>query len=575
MTASYKIAVLNCYLQAGLKKIAESEAFIRFQIAAKNLGHEARMFARSEDIADYNPDFVICHSYQDPKLTKFTTYGTLTMPVEWVANVERFVRNIGTYDAYITMSPSVVDYVNNIVGKKFNKHIPHIYSAFSVQKTKFTPLDFKNAHAAYIGTNWDGSRHDGFFLNFKDTGLLKCYGPREKWGHLSLDLYGGEVPFDGKSFLKTYQNSAVGLCFSHKDFDLGGLPTSRTFEIPASSALIIAGNNKLTKELYGDTALYVNPNCTEENLSQQVVEKVLWIRNNPHKANEMAEAANKIFNEKVSMEVLLNNLIKFHEENFYKKTNGITQLAEKKIRAIQKLENVKIAVISILRNDDIDELDEHLSSIANQDLKPHQIILVYKKNKKKFINKFTKNPDEEGVQNIAKKYYQKLNLVLFGLDHKESDRSKIDDLLQRNLKAIINLTDASYINFSVTNDSFYPNHFYEVASHLQEYKDEKNIYSNLVYSGAVECSKNNLPELLSDIHMIKRKEKIRIKQFGEVGDINLIHLHQSSIILKKEILEEKIDEADMFACATNQIFSDPKKNYTFLSSATIVNKRIK
>ena len=138
----YKIAVLNCYLQGGHKKIAESEAFIRFQIAANNLGHEAKLFAKSEDIIRYKPDFVVCHTYQDPKLTEFPTYGTLTMPPSWVNGIDRFERNIATYDSYMAMSDATFSYAEKMLKEKFNKETAPIYSAFSVPQTEFVDLDY-------------------------------------------------------------------------------------------------------------------------------------------------------------------------------------------------------------------------------------------------------------------------------------------------------------------------------------------------------------------------------------------------------------------------------------------------
>lgn len=554
---SYKLAVLNCYLQGGHTDIAESESFMRLKIAAENLGHQAQLFARSEDILGYNPDLVIAHAYQDPKLTKFPTYGTLTMPVEWVANVERFVRNIGTYDAYLSLSQSVYDYVDDTMKKKFNKNIPHVYAAFSVPKTEFVELDFSNSHAAYVGTNWDGSRHGEFFLNFYKTNSLKCYGPRKKWQHIPSKLYGGEVPFDGKSFLKTYRIAGIGLCFNHKEFDFGGIPTSRIFEIPASSALMIAGDNKLIKKIYGDTALYVNPYCTHEELARQVKEKVMWVRNNQKEAREMARVANKIFNETLSMEVFLKNLIEFHEKNFYKKeSDAVSIISDKKKEVLKSIGDIDISVVSIFKNKKFDQLDQHLNSLAAQDLKPKEVILVYSDEPKKLYQIFKRKSGKDLIQEIVKKYSKNLKITPFELDIIGDKTFK--NSLQENFRKISNMVSGSYVSFVHNNSLFYSNHFYEAALQIKHYKKNNSGEDlDLVYSGVVERSKTEkLPELLTDNHLVKRNEKMRIVQFEKINCFD--HLLTSSAIFKNKTLLNKLDEVEPIRSLVCDIFLNQK-----------------
>lgn len=553
---SYKLAILNCYLQGGHRDIAESEAFMRLKISAENLGHEAKLFARSEDILDYNPDLVICHAYQDPKLTKFPTYGTLTMPVEWVANVERFVRNIGTYDAYISLSQSVYDYVDDTIKRKFNKIIPHVYAAFSVPKTEFTKLNFQNSCAAYVGTNWDGGRHEDFFLNFSNTNFLKCYGPQKKWKHIPGTLYGGEVPFDGKSFLKTYRSAGIGLCFNHKEFDFGGIPTSRMFEIPASSALMIAGGNKLIKKIYGDAVIYVDPYCTQKELARQVKEKVMWVRNNQEKAAEMAKEANKIFNEKLSMEVFLTNLIKFHEENFYKKeSDSIFTISDKKKSVLKKIGNTNITIVSLFKGRNFGQLEKHLSSIAEQDLRPKKVILVYGDKQKKFYQLCALKNDQALIEKVIKKYHNILNIIPFKLEI--DNKEKFESSLQKNLKQISNLAgNHSYISFVGSNNLLYPNHLYEAALLIEESKNDNNDLQ-LIYSGVAERSlTKKLPELLADDHLVKRNEKIRISQFRKIDCSD--QLTESCVIFKNELLLEKLKEVNPLTSLMRDIFLNQK-----------------
>src|SRR4051812_25282124 len=110
----YRIAILNPYLQQGNRQKAEVEAAKRMILSGQRIGLQVRVFSKSEQLLKYRPNVVLCHAYQDAKLTTFPTYGTLTMPPSWGADPRRFQRNILTYDAYITIAPTVVNYVNDL-----------------------------------------------------------------------------------------------------------------------------------------------------------------------------------------------------------------------------------------------------------------------------------------------------------------------------------------------------------------------------------------------------------------------------------------------------------------------------
>src|SRR5262245_9452855 len=112
--ACMRIALLNCYLQGGHTENAEVESIARFVEAARRLGIEARTFARSEYVAEFEPDFVLSLSYTAAKLTGFPTYVLLTAPPRWFDNLPRFRRNVLSYDGYWTVSPSVSRYLGKI-----------------------------------------------------------------------------------------------------------------------------------------------------------------------------------------------------------------------------------------------------------------------------------------------------------------------------------------------------------------------------------------------------------------------------------------------------------------------------
>lgn len=306
-----RIALLNCYLQDGRTENAEVESAARFVEAARRLGIEARSFARSEDIARFRPDFVLALSFNDAKLTGFPTYVLLTAPPRWFGTLPRLQRNVLSCDGYWTVAPSV-SRAMAALSAKAGKPDLGAFAAISHARTDFVPLDFARAHAAYIGTNWDGERHGEMFRALAPLGGTRFYGKRERWSHLPAEAFGGEVPFDGKAVLETYRRAGIGLCLGHPDFDADGIPTNRVFEVPAASAVVIAARNTLVEEAFGAAALYVDTGGAPASVAEAIRGHVEWVRAHPGRALEMAEACHRVFNERFALEALLANAQDMH-----------------------------------------------------------------------------------------------------------------------------------------------------------------------------------------------------------------------------------------------------------------------
>ncbi|WP_421781078.1 glycosyltransferase family protein [Kiloniella litopenaei] len=550
----YKVAILNPYLQNGLTEIAEVEAARRMILAGDRLGLTVKMFARSEELYEYGPDFVIAHSYQDPKLTYFPTYGTLTMPPMWVENIPRFKRNILSYDCYITISETVRNLIDRWVKDK-PKQLQHVYAAFSAPYTPFSPQDLSLSHAAYLGTNWDGQRHQDFFQQFAQDNHLTCYGPKVSWQNsISTAMYGGEVPFDGLSVFETYRKSGIGLGINHKSFDKEGIPTSRTFEIPASSAVMISSHNNTVEEIYGDTALYVDTGLPSRELAQNVKHHVEWVRNNPQESLEMARAANQIFNDKLCLEVFLQNLVEHFEKNF--KSIKPAKLSKETSVSISPPSIEVILFCNATEN----KIEDSLLQILKQTLTPKTLNIVHGAGEAISANL------KDQIQQLKSRNVS----IKTTIQHDCSPLGKIEAI-----RCIAMNSKADWLAILDPTDKIYPNHFDSCINTYRHHKtiDEPSRDNTFaVFSGIIDRStdpKTDLPELYEDKYLIKRNERLRLGFFPlsgtpagkEPGNLGL-----GSTLLHLPALQAKLD--NILSLDQLLTYIENHKSTLFTSSVT-------
>ena len=398
-SGQFKFALINCYLQGGHVATAEVEACHRLTNAAKNIGADLQVFAKTEDALLWGPDVVLLHSYQDAKLSGVLTYGLLTMPIEWVRYNRRFLRNILSYDGYMAVSDEVLLNLERFIKRNF-KQASSIPAAFSISKRNFSILKFDNPYCAYVGTNWDGNRHGSLWNNGLLIGRLKCFGPKESWNFLPTDLYGGSVPFDGQSLISVYRNAGIGLELNHPDFDEEGIPTSRTFEIPASSAITIAREGSFSHQVYGDSILVVKNTDTALGQAQQISQHVDWVKANPEQAIEMAKTTNELFNANFSLESHLSEII--------------SQAARDKLQIRDRLKSFKSACTLIVSQEE-----------SSDELNPD---LIQQINKLKIISDVIFLCNESNLQTVTDKARKCLEKPFFVCPSNTFGRSNSQDL---------------------------------------------------------------------------------------------------------------------------------------------------
>ena len=141
-------------------------------------------------------------------------------------------------------------------------------------------------------------------------GRLSALAQRESWNFLPTIVWVAAcMPFDGQSVLSVYRDVGIGLELNHPDFDEEGIPTSRTFEIPASSAITIAREGSFSHQTYGDSILVVKSTDAALGQAQQISHHVDWVKANSEQAIEMAKATNELFNSNFSLESYLSEII--------------------------------------------------------------------------------------------------------------------------------------------------------------------------------------------------------------------------------------------------------------------------
>ena len=484
-----RVALLNCYLQGGHTENAEVESSARFVQAAQRLGIEARIFARSEDLADFQPDFVLSLSYNDAKLAGFPTYLLLTAPPRWFDALPRFRRNVLTYDGYWTVSPGVSRYVGALHAKAGKPDLC-AFAAISCARTDFVPLEFSRAWAAYIGTNWDGNRHGDLFRALAPSGAARFYGKRERWAHLPAESHGGEVPFDGRAVLDTYRAAGIGLSLGHADFDSEGIPTSRTFEVPAASAVMISARNALVEEAFGDAALYVDTSDAPETAAASIRGHVEWIRAHPKQALAMAEAGHRAFSERFALEILLANAVDMHRRAC--RALGFVPPGEAERGAAGGAGSGATVVIAV-RDSTLRHFERCLESVLHQSLHAQRIIVLDATSGGRAGSALRARAGARNVQ------YRRAGKLAAGFAAQ----------LARAWDGVA----GDWVCCVTAEEVLYPNHLF-LAAEAAKRHGARGAPPAIVCTGVVQISdEHELPELINDHYNVLRAEHMRLVQF--------------------------------------------------------------
>lgn len=292
--------------------LAEQESAERVVIAARNLGIEAKAVLSHDEIAAFDPEFVLCLTHHEARPWRIPTYGVVMAPLSWLGEDAAGIARILSYDGHLTLSDSIRRWIGDLsaaIGK------PPLVEAFfpSVYATPWAPPPKPPATAAYVGTNWDGWRSLQLFQALSQRGDVRFFGPAGQWSHVRPESYGGPLPFDGRSVLAAYATAGIGLGLDRPDFIPDDLPSNRIFEIAAAGAVGVMADLPFTIRHFGDAVLALDHAAPPKAVTWQIGRHMAWIRDNPQAAREMARHAHATFNRDFAIERLLPNLLRLHD----------------------------------------------------------------------------------------------------------------------------------------------------------------------------------------------------------------------------------------------------------------------
>jgi len=288
---------------------ATREALARTTLVARRVGIDVRWFVKSEDVVDYEPDCVLAWSCQDAKLTPFPTYGVLTPPADQYTRTRRFIRNVLTYDASLTLSDATRRWVSDLAfgARKFS--CPTARFGCTVPRTVFSPGS--GSSLAYVGSTPD-ARTAAVIDSITRTEAVTVRGAQGSWAALGHDRADLPVSFDGESLLSVYREAGIGLDLTPVA-GRDGLPSLRLLEIVAGSAPAITLDSPETRRVFGDALFYVPDIADADDLAAHVLEQIARIRDNRREAIERAHAAHDVVMTQFAMDALFANLIEMHD----------------------------------------------------------------------------------------------------------------------------------------------------------------------------------------------------------------------------------------------------------------------
>ena len=430
---------------------AEDECIARIAEAAKVAGYqcdivdqEYRLIDNRNIVADENThDFIIHIHFCSSKINNLFSFVTLWNPIDFfhLWSYRQYTDNLMSHDDFLSCgSKGSLNHAQKLI-EIDQFHLNPVLSLFhTLDGPVYQPERRTDKRLHYCGMNWErlGSkrgRHHELLKALDSNDLIDIYGPVlfqgvRPWKGYSC--YRGEVPFDGKSLVKTIHQSGVALVLSSNSHIEAEMMSNRLFEAMAAGANIISDENPFVKKLLGDNAFYLVPG---EDKFKQVKSFLNWINQHPDEALEKAKFCQSIFEKQFK----LSKLIKIIYENFESRKNELLALRESK-------EEKTLLFLPEIDNSKISEWIDNIKYTIKSNLNPSDkaFIILDRDQKNKLIDVFVENV--KGNKNI-----KILRTTVKHIDGARYYGPVVHDLLPH--------VTTRYFSFILPNERLLKNHF--------------------------------------------------------------------------------------------------------------------
>lgn len=319
-----KIAFYNIF---GEKNNAEQEILMRLKYVFLKNGHEFIEINRDGYLIDKS-DFhieLVC-----PDL--LFTFNAFDLSVEVVPDVYSAFFHwtpigffINSQSKLLLESLNSYDSFGSIYEKDIFRRILGVPAKDVSEIGSSVPVDYmvqakyqEKRKIFYAGINFErvlqNMRYGELLKKLDETNELEIYGPKKVYGRKNMwtgfRSYKGEIPFDGYSIIKKINQAGVCLALNSPMHNDANAVSNRTFEAAAAGAVIISDDNAFVRRMFGDSVFYIDRQISEEEASDKIIRYLEWINGHPKESYYMAKKAQKIFAEKLSLDVMVKDFIK-------------------------------------------------------------------------------------------------------------------------------------------------------------------------------------------------------------------------------------------------------------------------
>jgi hypothetical protein len=475
-------------------------------------GITSKLFDESNDIDEFNPDCVITLTPQHPKLTRFPTYGLMNRPVNEYLELPRFLRNILTYDGYLTISPHIKQMLEDLTfgARKLDSSIAHF--DFTPYFDKSTNAVFENTKLTYFEPEINKTKYKNVLTTLQ-TSLADFQIFSNKWGLTSTIQLLKNVD----ELLVHLNNNKIGLCLDPCHDESKIIP-QRLLEILASNSLAIAPYSKHLHSLFGDNILFFSPSLTQKQLCSAIRKYVTWANNNPKEAILKTNQAHEIFIRHFSSNLLINNLQELHANTLVKK-GYLPNKDEKK----QNLPSVSYIIRT--GGDNRQYLERALTGLVNQNYPKLNVIFVIHK-PISYINEIISSYPSLHIQVIQSYKSSRSKAICDGMAAVKTDLFGLHD----------------------DDDELHPNHVRTLVKSLKYHKNRDwRGTIGLVYSGSIKVDNRNLfeeePEFI-DTKLLYQGRKRAIEHFRFYQSIRMAnhawYMMSNSWLAERELIDDEL-----------------------------------